>query len=99
MPPQYRNTMSGGSDPHRKYFRGINEGRGVRTELREEEANSVNDDTWHRLLFKIRQECHGGKCNRHHHEAEHLDGLASKLVHGESRLRIAWRSKNHEDQQ
>jgi hypothetical protein len=64
-----------------KISEGIDEGRGIWTELCEEVAETIDDQKWVYHLLDVGNEGEQAKGDCHHAEAENLDSLAAKLIH------------------
>jgi len=92
-----RNSMAGGAHSHWGNFRGVDERRRIRSKFGKEETDSVDDNEWHCVLFKIRNQGHRCKRNRHHNEPQHLDRFTAELIHCERCYRVAGCGEHNEN--
>jgi hypothetical protein len=90
-------AVAGGADADGEDFRGVDEGRRIRSEFGEEKADAVDDDEGDHLLFDIGDKRDDTECQGHHAEAEGLDGFAAELIHGEDGNDVAGRGEDGED--
>jgi hypothetical protein len=91
------NTVTGSANFHRKDLGRVDERGGIWTELGKEITEAVNNQEGVQQFLNIRNEGEQGKGQCHHAEAEGLNRLASKLIHGKRGDCVARRCEDSED--